>query len=90
MAAIVTISGRCGQTAVALSGLGIFIAVISRNARLTVLYSQAIFLPSMIISGVMLPFGMLPPFGAGAAGFCALCGLAVDCVGEGDWFNLGD
>lgn len=46
-------------TAVALSGLGILIGVISPNARLTVLYSQLFFLPSMIIGGVMLPFDML-------------------------------
>jgi ABC-2 type transport system permease protein len=47
-------------TAVALSGLGVLIGVISPNTRLTVLYSQAFFLPSMIIGGVMLPFSMLP------------------------------
>lgn len=51
-------------TAVALSGLGILIGVISPNARLTVLYSQLFFLPSMIIGGVMLPFDMLPPVAA--------------------------
>jgi ABC-2 type transport system permease protein len=47
-------------TAVALSGFGVLIGVIAPNARLTVLYAQAIFLPSMIIGGVMLPFAMLP------------------------------
>jgi ABC-2 type transport system permease protein len=51
-------------TAVALSGLGVLIGVISPNARLTVLYSQLFFLPSMIIGGVMLPFDMLPPAAA--------------------------
>ncbi|MCA9875695.1 MAG: ABC transporter permease [Anaerolineales bacterium] len=51
-------------TAVALSGMGILIGVVSPNARLTVLYSQVIFLPSMIIGGVMLPFSMLPPVAA--------------------------
>jgi ABC-2 type transport system permease protein len=51
-------------TAVALAGLGVLIGVIAANARLTVLYSQAIFLPSMIIGGVMLPFAMLPPVAA--------------------------
>lgn len=53
--------------AVALSGLGVLIGVIAPNARLTVLYSQAIFLPSMIIGGVMLPFNMLPPVAAKVA-----------------------
>lgn len=47
-------------TAVALSGLGILIGVISPNSRLTVLYSQAFFLPSMIIGGVMMPYDVLP------------------------------
>jgi ABC-2 type transport system permease protein len=54
-------------TAVALAGLGVLIGVIAPNARLTVLYSQAIFLPSMIIGGVMLPFSMLPPAAAKVA-----------------------
>jgi ABC-2 type transport system permease protein len=47
-------------TAVALAGFGVLIGVVSPNSRLTVLYSQAIFLPSMIIGGVMLPYGTLP------------------------------
>lgn len=47
-------------TAVAVSGLGILIGVIAPNSRLTVLYTQAIFLPSMIIGGVMLPHELLP------------------------------
>lgn len=47
-------------TAVAVSGLGILIGVIAPNSRLTVLYTQAIFLPSMIVGGVMLPHELLP------------------------------
>jgi ABC-2 type transport system permease protein len=54
-------------TAVAVSGFGILIGVVAPNSRLTVLYSQAIFLPSMIIGGVMLPYGMLPQAAAKAA-----------------------
>lgn len=54
--------------AVACSGLGVLIGVISPNSRLTVLFSQAIFLPSMIIGGIMIPLSMLP----GAAGKVAL------------------
>ena len=54
--------------AVACSGLSVLIGVISPNSRLTVLFSQAIFLPSMIIGGIMIPFSMLP----GAAGKVAL------------------
>jgi ABC-2 type transport system permease protein len=55
-------------TAVALSGLGVLIGVLAPNTRLTVLYSQAFFLPSMIIGGIMLPYSMLP----GAAAKIAL------------------
>lgn len=54
--------------AVACAGLSVLIGVIAPNSRLTVLYSQAIFLPSMIIGGIMIPFSMLP----GAAGKVAL------------------
>ncbi|MBX3002248.1 MAG: ABC transporter permease [Caldilineaceae bacterium] len=55
-------------TAVALSGLSVLIGVLAPNTRLTVLYSQALFLPSMIIGGIMLPYSMLPD----AAGRIAL------------------
>lgn len=54
--------------AVACAGLSVLIGVIAPNSRLTVLYSQAIFLPSMIIGGIMIPFSMLPE----AAGKVAL------------------
>ena len=46
--------------AVALAGLSVLIGVVAANSRMTVLYSQVIFLPSMIIGGVMLPIDMLP------------------------------
>ncbi len=55
-------------TAVALAGLSVLIGVVSPSTRLTILFSQAIFLPSMIIGGIMLPFSMLPE----AAGKIAL------------------
>lgn len=54
--------------AVACTGLSVLIGVVSPNSRLTVLLSQTIFLPSMIIGGIMIPFSMLP----GAAGKVAL------------------
>jgi ABC-2 type transport system permease protein len=54
--------------AAACSGLGVLIGVISPNSRLTVLFSQAVFLPAMIIGGIMIPFAMLP----GAAAKVAL------------------
>ncbi len=40
--------------------LGALIGVISNNSRTTVLFSQAIFLPSMLLGGMMLPVQMLP------------------------------
>lgn len=51
-------------TMVALSlgcaGMGILIGVISPSSRMTVMYSQIIFVPSMLLGGLMMPFSMLP------------------------------
>jgi len=47
-------------TAFAHAGLGALIGVISSNARSTVLWSQLIFLPSMMVGGLMIPSAMLP------------------------------
>ena len=49
------------------AGLAVLIGVIAPNSRLTVLYSQALFLPSMLIGGVMLPYRMLPETAASFA-----------------------
>lgn len=43
-----------------LAGFGALIGVISANSRATVLWSQLIFLPSMLLGGLMLPVEMLP------------------------------
>jgi ABC-2 type transport system permease protein len=43
-----------------LSGLGTLIGVIAANSRSTVLLSQIFFVPSMILSGMMVPLSMLP------------------------------
>lgn len=48
-------------TLFACAGLGVLIGVVSPNSRATVLLSQLIFLPSMLIGGLMIPYGMLPP-----------------------------
>lgn len=48
-------------TAFACGGIGALIGVISANSRATVLWSQLIFLPSMLIGGLMIPLSMLPP-----------------------------
>jgi len=47
-------------TAFAHAGLGLLIGVISSSSRATVLWSQLIFLPSMLIGGLMIPYSMLP------------------------------
>ena len=46
--------------AFACAGLGTLIGVISPSSRMTVLWSQLIFLPSMLLGGMMLPYSMLP------------------------------
>ncbi len=46
--------------ALACSGLGILIGVVSPSTRMTVLFSQIIFVPSMLLGGLMMPFSMLP------------------------------
>ncbi|NOZ05166.1 MAG: ABC transporter permease [Chloroflexi bacterium] len=47
-------------TALACAGLGVLIGVVSPNSRVTVLWSQLVFLPSMLIGGLMFPYSMLP------------------------------
>lgn len=47
-------------TLVACAGLGVLIGVISPNSRATILLSQLIFLPSMLLGGMMVPYSMLP------------------------------
>ncbi len=46
--------------AFACAGISVLIGVISPNSRTTVLWSQVIFIPSMILGGMMVPFSMLP------------------------------
>ena len=45
---------------IAHTGIGVLIAVISSSSRATVLWSQLVFLPSMLVSGLMMPYDMLP------------------------------
>lgn len=47
-------------TLFACAGMGVLIGVISPNSRATVLISQLFFLPSMLVGGLMIPYGMLP------------------------------
>ena len=47
-------------SALAFASLGVLIGVVSSSIRVTVLWSQLIFLPSMMIGGLMIPLSMLP------------------------------
>ena len=47
-------------TAFACAGLAVLIGVVSPSSRMTVLWSQLVFLPSMLLGGMMVPYGMLP------------------------------
>lgn len=47
-------------TILAFAGLGVLLGVVSSSSRATLLWSQLIFLPSMLLSGLMMPFNMLP------------------------------
>lgn len=44
----------------ACAGLSVLIGVISANSRITVLWSQLFFIPSILLGGMMFPFSMLP------------------------------
>jgi ABC-2 type transport system permease protein len=72
-------------TAFACGAFGALIGVISASSQATVLWSQLIFLPSMLIGGLMLPLSLLPkairPFSAllpTAHAMQAFMGLAYD------------
>ena len=47
-------------TAIACSGTSVLIGVVSTNSRMTVLWSQVIFVPAMMLGGLILPYSMLP------------------------------
>jgi len=46
--------------AIASTGLSVLIGVVSKSSRMTILWSQLIFVPSMLLGGLMVPFNMLP------------------------------
>jgi ABC-2 type transport system permease protein len=43
-----------------MSGLSVLIGVVSSSSRVTILYSQLVFIPSILLSGMMFPYNMLP------------------------------
>ncbi len=42
------------------AGLSVLIGVVASSSRLTVLWSQLVFLPSMLLGGLMFPYSLLP------------------------------
>ena len=83
-------------TAFACAGLGLLIGVISPSSRMTVLWSQLIFLPSMMLGGMMMPYSMLPETVGKVAQLLpatqamnAFRGLAQDMAADfGPWGSL--
>ena len=43
-----------------MAGISVLIGVISPNSRVTVLYSQLFFIPSILLGGMMFPYSLLP------------------------------
>jgi len=46
--------------AFAMASISVLIGVIAPNSRVTVLYSQIFFIPSILLAGMMFPYDMLP------------------------------
>ena len=49
-----------GVMAFACAGLSVLIGVVSPSSRMTVLWSQLLFVPSMLLGGLMVPYSLLP------------------------------
>jgi ABC-2 type transport system permease protein len=49
-----------GVFAFVMAGISVLIGVVSPNSRVTILYSQLFFIPSIMLAGMMFPFSMLP------------------------------
>jgi len=47
-------------TLIVFSGFAVLIGVVAQNASTTIIYAQALFLPSMLIGGLMFPTSSLP------------------------------
>ena len=47
-------------TLIVFSGFAVLIGVVAQNASTTIIYAQALFLPSMLIGGLMFPTSALP------------------------------
>lgn len=56
-----------GALTLACAGISVLIGVVSPSSRQTVLWSQAFFVPSMLLGGLMIPYSMLPGIAGKAA-----------------------
>jgi ABC-2 type transport system permease protein len=81
--------------AFAVAGLGALIGVVSSNSRMTVLLTQLVFLPSMILGGLMLPSSVLPDSLVAISRLLpttyamdAFAGLAMGRGGQHPWLSL--
>ena len=77
--------------AFACAGVGVLIGVISTSSRMMVLWSQLIFVPSMLLGGMMMPYSMLPEAAGKVAQLLpathamnAFRGLAMDLTADFD------
>jgi ABC-2 type transport system permease protein len=82
--------------AFALAGASVLIGVIAPNSRVTVMYSQFFFIPSILLAGMMFPFDMLPEAAGKIARLLpatqamnAFKGLAMGGMADFDpWFSV--
>ncbi len=83
-------------TTLACGGISVLIGVISTSTRIQVLWSQVIFLPSMILGGLMIPWEALPPVARNIAlllpathGMNGFKGLAMGQTADFDpWLSI--
>jgi ABC-2 type transport system permease protein len=81
---------------VATAGLAVLIGVVSANSRVVILWSQLIFIPSMMLGGIMIPYGQLASGVAKASQLLpatqamnALRGLAMGEIADFDpWVSI--
>lgn len=79
-----------------MAGISVLIGVVSPNSRVTVLYSQLFFIPSILLAGMMFPYEMLPDLVGKAAQLLpatqamnAFKGLAMGSVSDfNPWLSV--
>lgn len=76
-----TFAGVTVVAVFAFGAIGALIGVIAKDARSTVLISQLIFLPSMLLGGLMMPLDLLPASVAKVAGMLPPAHAMQACVG---------